>query len=82
MKVAANARMRSYSRGESTSTRLTPRESSSRSTRSDSGRSSCTTEPGPAAWELLRTCSHSFPRYSMSARRWSALTPCAAVRMM
>ena len=49
MNAAANSRMRANSRGESTSTRVTPRASSSRSTRSDSGRSSCTTLPGAAA---------------------------------
>src|SRR5207302_1051484 len=51
----ANCCIRSCSRGESTSTRLTPRPSSSRSTRSHSGRSSWTTEPGGTSPARART---------------------------
>ena len=43
-------------------TRLTPRASSSRNTRSVSGRSSCTTLPAGTSAARVRTCSHSLAR--------------------
>ncbi len=82
MNSAAKAVMRACSAGESTNTRATPRDSSSRRMRNGKGRSSCTSVPGDSSVARPRTWRHSLRRYSMSSRRLSIATPCAAVRRM